>query len=104
MRLCAAPDCDNPVRTGRGRPAIYCSPPCRPSWRSPRSRRVVVELTNPEVSPDGRPVERVWTVRLRRREVTVTVAEDLGWPSASALAAQLETLLYPPGKEGGAAG
>ena len=104
MRRCAAAGCDKPVPTGRGRPAIYCSPPCRPSWRQPRRRQVAIEFVNPAASPDGRPVERVWVVRLRRRDAVVTVAENLGWPSASALAAALETILYPAGKEGGAAG
>ena len=92
MTVCAAADCENPVprRPGRGRPAIYCSPECRPTRCRPG---VVVEVDHPEASPDGRRAQRVWTVRLRRGRRTVVIAEDLGWPSAHALAAQLEDLL-----------
>ncbi|HET6874844.1 MAG TPA: hypothetical protein VFH70_08705 [Acidimicrobiales bacterium] len=100
MRRCAAEACDNPVPMAeRGRPPIYCSPACRPSRRSTGRRRITVELTNPPVSPDGRPLQRVWLVSLRRADLVVTVAENLGWPSASALAAQLEEILYSDRKE-----
>ena len=95
---CAATGCTNPVpRTSRqGRPAIYCSPACRPP------RRLTVEITHPDTTPDGRAVERVWTVRLRRGRRTVTIAENLGWPSASALAGQLDQLLNRSQQERGA--
>jgi hypothetical protein len=102
MRACAADGCHNPVPTGRGRPAIYCSPTCRPSWRPARRRQITVELANPDTSPDGRPADRVWIVRLRRADKAVTIADNLGWPSASALAGQLEAVLYPTRKEGAA--
>jgi len=98
---CAAPDCTNPLprRTGPGRPFRYCSPACRPSLRRPG---ILVEVDHPEVSRDGRPVERVWTVRLRRGHQVVVIAEDLGWPSATALAGQLDDLLRPrPRHKGG---
>ena len=95
---CARDGCTNPVaRTGRqGRPAIYCSPACRPP------RHLTVEVTHPDTSPDGRPADRVWTVRLRRGHHTVTIADNLGWPSATALAGQLDQLINPPRQEPGA--
>jgi hypothetical protein len=88
---CARPDCTNPVPPNRtGRPAIYCSPACRPSHRP---SAVTVEVDHPDTSPDGRPPERVWTVRLRRGEHIVVIADGLGWPTATALARQLDDLL-----------
>ncbi len=124
---CARPGCNNPIarRAGPGRPAIYCSPDCRPKRnrnartaktrsdvdqpvtdahrprpeppaRGPRrAGTVAIEVDNPDTSPDGRPVSRVWTVRLRKDHRTVTVADGLGWPSANALARQLDDLLAP---------
>lgn len=91
---CAAPGCTNPVprRSGPGRPFRYCSPACRPS---PRRPGIVVEIDHPEQSPDGRPVRRVWSVRLRRGRHVVVIADDLGWPSANALAGALNALLRP---------
>lgn len=101
MSTCAAPDCDNPVvRRPRGRPAIYCSPTCRPSRRA-RHPRLTVEIDHPDTSPDGRPTDRVWTVRLRRGPTTVTIADDLGWPSANTLADQLNNLLHPTPRDKG---
>lgn len=95
MTICAAPGCDNPVvRRARGRPAIYCSPACRPSRRTARPR-LQVEIDHPDTSPDGRPTDRVWVVRLRRGPRTVTIADNLGWPSANTLAGQLNDLLAP---------
>ncbi|MDP9389143.1 MAG: hypothetical protein M3Q48_14800 [Actinomycetota bacterium] len=91
---CAAPSCPNPVprRSGPGRPARYCSPECRPS---PRRPNILVEVDHPEISPDGRPAARVWSVRLRRGRRVVVIADDLGWPSAKALAGALNDLLRP---------
>jgi hypothetical protein len=95
MKTCAAPSCDNPVPPSpRGRPPIYCSPACRPS-RQPRSSSVYVEIDHPATSADGRPVERLWTVRLRRGNRAVVIADNLGWPSANALAHELFDLLTP---------
>lgn len=100
--VCAAPGCDNVVvrTTAPGRPPIYCSPTCRPS----RHRAgIAVEVTHPDTSPDGRDANRVWLVRLRRGQRVVTIAEGLGWPSANALATQLEQLLLSrPRHQGGA--
>jgi hypothetical protein len=99
---CAGEGCANPVprRRGPGRPAIYCSLQCRPR---PGRRGIVVEVDHPEISPDGRPVQRVWTVRLRRGQEIVVIADDLGWPSAHALAGALDDLIRPRSRrEGGA--
>lgn len=99
---CAAPGCANlvPRRRGPGRPAIYCSTVCRPKHRRPG---IVVEVDHPDVSPDGRPVERVWSVRLRRGQDVVVIADDLGWPSANALAGDLDDLLRPRSQQKGGA-
>ncbi|HEV2810358.1 MAG TPA: hypothetical protein VGV93_08195 [Acidimicrobiales bacterium] len=100
---CAREGCEEPVvRNSRGRPAMYCSPSCRPSRRARRRPPVVVDVEHPDTSPDGRPVQRVWTVALRRGMQTVTIADNLGWPSAHALARQLEELLGPLPHRGGA--
>jgi hypothetical protein len=93
---CAQPNCDNPVsRNPRGRPALYCSPQCRPSSaRSSRvGGRITVEVEHPETCLDGRPPERVWTVQLRRGRTVVVIADALGWPSANALAGELTDML-----------
>jgi len=97
---CAAPGCTNlvPRRPGPGRPARYCSPECRPS---PRRPGIVVEVGHPQESPDGRPVQRVWTVQLRRGRQVVVIADDLGWPSANALAGALNDLLRPKSAQRG---
>lgn len=98
---CVAPGCANLVpRSPRaGRPAVYCSPECR---NKPRQPKLVVEIDHPDTSPDGRPVQRVWAVRLRRGQRVVVIANDLGWPSATALAAQLEDLLHHRPQQNGA--
>jgi len=102
VKLCAAFDCDTPVTANaRGRPAIYCSPACRPSGR--RDQVITVDIAHPDTSPDGRPTERVWTVTLRRGSSFVVIAADLGWPSANALARSLADLFgpQPSGARGG---
>lgn len=103
-KTCAADGCERPVptRTTPGRPFTYCSVACRPSKKN-TTTAVTVEIDHPDHSPDGRPAERVWTVRLRRGHHTVTIADSLGWPTANALAGQLEQLLHPPRQERGAA-
>jgi len=83
---------------GPGRPFIYCSRECRPNHRRPAIR---VEVDHPDTSPDGRPVQRVWTVRLRRGQRVVVIADDLGWPSAKALAGELNDLLRPASRQKG---
>jgi hypothetical protein len=110
VTTCANPACENtlPARARTGRPAIYCSPACRQRQRRNTTRTdtgdaatsddttVIVELEHPATSPDGRPPDRIWTLRLRRDEHVVVIAEGLGWPTANALARQLEDLLAPP--------
>jgi hypothetical protein len=48
-------------------------------------------------------VERLWTVRLRRGHRAVVIADNLGWPSANALAHELVDLLTPQAETRGAA-
>ncbi len=98
--VCAAHGCVNPVprNAGPGRPAVYCSPACRPNHPQPK---ILVEVDHPETSPDGRPVERVWTVRLRRGQDVVVIANDLGWPSAHALVGALGDILRPRSRQTG---
>ncbi len=100
--VCASPGCDKavPRRPGPGRPPIYCSPDCRTRRRQ---HKIIVEVDHPELSPDGRPVTRVWTVRLRRGHHVVVIADNLGWPTANALACQLDHLLHPALHQNGAA-
>lgn len=103
MTICAAAGCTNPVpATGRpGRPAIYCSPRCRPG-RKPRGRRraptLVVEVvnTNNDTDPPRRNPHS-WAVRLRRGTTTVTVADHLGRFTATALAGDIQHLMTAEG-------
>ena len=99
--ICANPDCHNPVthQPPTGRRAIYCSVTCRPSTKRTR-QPITIEIDHPHHSTDGRPAERVWTVQLRRGQHTVTIADNVGWPTASALAGQLEQLLHPRQERG----
>lgn len=103
MTFCAAAGCTNPVpATGRpGRPALYCSPSCRPSHK-PGSRRrppvLTVDLvdTNNDTNPPRRNPHS-WAVHLRRGAVTVTVADHLGRFTATALASDIQHLIHPEG-------
>jgi len=101
---CAALGCENPVpRGGRGRPAIYCSPECRPAERGRSGVHVVVEVDHEPIADDEGPAGRIWLVRLRRGEQCVVIAAELGRPSAEHLAAQLNTLLATRRRAKGAA-
>ena len=93
--VCAAPGCDKPLstRSGRGRPALYCSPECRPAGRGRSGIHVVVEVDHEPTLDDERPAGRIWLVRLRRGNQAVVIAAELGRPSADHLAAQLNSLL-----------
>jgi hypothetical protein len=93
--VCAAPGCDNPLppRSGRGRPALYCSPECRPAGRGRPGVHVVVEVDHEPTLDDERPAGRIWLVRLRRGDQAVVIAAELGRPSAEHLAGQLNSLL-----------
>lgn len=87
---CTAPGCTNPIerRHRRGRPPLYCSPSCRN-----RAAHVTVEVAHENLT--GRPIGRVWLVRLRRRTHTVVIADGLGRPSADYLADQITHALQP---------
>ncbi len=93
--ICAAPGCEKPLpeRSGRGRPALYCSPECRPAGRGRSGVHVVVEVDHEPTPDDERPAGRVWLVRLRRGDQAVVIAAELGGPSADHLAGQLNGLL-----------
>jgi hypothetical protein len=89
--VCAAPGCANSVvrRPGQtGRPAIYCSPACRPSYRRP-ALTVDVDRDPTEDFQPG----REWIVRLRRGPHAVILRHGLGRFSATAFAAELRSLL-----------
>ncbi len=91
-RLCAAHGCDNPVprRPGRaGRPPIYCSPACRPSYVRPA---LVVEVDQQDAADDDGQ-GRDWIVRIRRGERFAVAGRALGRFTAMALATELRSLL-----------
>ncbi len=96
-RTCAAKGCDRPVpeRIGRGRPFIYCSPSCRPSAGANNHTRgaLVAEIDHEPTTENVRPAGRIWSVRLRRGKRSVTIAEELGRPSADHLVAQINALI-----------
>ena len=90
-RTCVAEGCENPVppRTGRGRPFIYC-----PACRAPQPQASLVAETDHEpTTENNRPAGRIWSVRLRRGASVVTIAEELGRPSADHLVAQINHLI-----------
>jgi len=99
-RRCAADGCDNVVarRNGPGRPAIYCSPECRPSGRA--SAPISVEVDQLDDEGHGR---GSWVVRLRRGDRSVDLGKGLGRFSAIVLATEIRQLLGDtPGEGGGA--
>jgi hypothetical protein len=103
-RTCAAEGCDNTVVRLRrpGRPAIYCSPDCRPSHiAGPGHRAVAVEVAQDDEQDDGSQAGRNWVVRLQRGPDIVTIARDLGRFSALALAGELHRLFGPAQQKGG---
>jgi hypothetical protein len=101
--LCAAAGCENPLPqgSGRGRPAIYCSPGCRPTAIKHHRRHVEVEVAHEPTHDGDRPSGRVWSVTIRRGAHGVVIATELGRPSAESLAAQVNALLNdrPKGEE-----
>jgi hypothetical protein len=99
---CAASGCDRPVpNSGRpGRPAIYCSAQCRPSGA--KTHRLVVEIDAPSVADGERPSGRVFRVRLRRGARAVVVADGLGRLAATAFALDIEAVVTPNSRGGGA--
>lgn len=63
------------------------------SAHTPVRSPLVIDVTHPDDSTDGRDTRRLWSVSLRRGSHSVLIAENLGWPSASALANALDPLL-----------
>ncbi len=99
--ICLRPGCGRPVpRGGRGRPAIYCSPACRPSRA--RTSGLLVEVDAPGVEADERPTGRVWRVQLRRGRAVVVLADGVGRLTAMTFASEIRALLTPDSREGGA--
>jgi len=94
IMICAAANCENPVpvQSGRGRRAIYCSPPCRPTAYQP-SHRLHAEVDHEAIESGERPSGRVWSVQLHRGNRSVVVATELGRPSAEHLAGRINDLL-----------
>ena len=83
-RICANDDCDNvvPPQSGRGRRAIYCSPPCRPTATGSTFTPLRVEVDHTLIVEGERPTGRIWMVRLRRGIRSVTIASVLKSTSA----------------------
>jgi hypothetical protein len=88
---CAAKGCENEVvrRPGqRGRPPVYCSPECRPSYSRPP---IAVQVL--QIDDAGYEHGRDWTVRLRRGDRVLVVRDCLGRFSATVFAAELSSLI-----------
>jgi hypothetical protein len=97
---CAAPSCTTTLtRTGRGRPARYCSPACRSTahraLRRHRDQPIRVEIDHGSTSAKGRTHGRVWLIRLRRADRAVILTAGLDHPSAERLARQITHVLDP---------
>ena len=95
-RICAADGCENlvPQGTGRGRPFIYCSASCRPTAKQTNSPApLVAEIDHAPTTENVRPAGRIWSIRLRRGIRSVTIAEELGRPSADHLVRQINNLI-----------
>jgi len=91
--ICTRPGCDEPLpeQTGRGRRRLFCSPECRIGTH--REGPIGVEVDHESDEAEGRPVGRVWLVRMRRGQREVVVAAGLGRPSAEYLAGQIAGLI-----------
>jgi hypothetical protein len=102
-RVCAADGCENIIVRSRrpGRPAIYCSPFCRPSPIGRSGPGVDVEVVQDDHDDDSH-AGRNWVVRLQRGHDSVTIGQDLGRFSAQALAGDLRRLFGPARQGGGA--
>ncbi len=103
---CTAPGCHAalPAYTGRGRPRLYCSARCRSAGRGTVRRTTLrVEVDHIGDAAAGRPIGRVWLVRLRRGAEGVTVAAELGRPTADHLASQIAQLIDGRQRASGAA-
>ena len=71
---------------------LYCSPECRVATTS-RVGSLSVEVEHVDDDTGGRPLGRVWLVKLRCGRHEVVVAADLGRPSADHLASQIAQLI-----------
>jgi hypothetical protein len=92
MTVCANPACTNPLPPRRrGRPPIYCTPRCRPSYQRPTLH---VDVAHPD-QHQPRPRGHHWTVTLRRGHRAAVIATDLGWASATTLADQIRLVIDP---------
>ena len=91
---CQAPGCDNPLPppAPRGRPRLYCSSACR-QRTAPAAEVLTVEVDHDAAEDVGRPLGRVWLVRLRRGPRELVIASELGRPSADHLAAELVSMI-----------
>jgi len=91
---CQAPGCGIPLPppAPRGRPRLYCSPACR-QRTAPAAEVVTVEVDHEETEDGGRPLGRIWLVRLRRGQRELVIASELGRPSADHLAVELVSMI-----------
>jgi hypothetical protein len=64
---------------------------------------LTVEVDHVHDESGGRPLGRVWIVKLRRGRDEVVVATELGRPSADDLAGQIARLISPRQRAQGAA-
>jgi hypothetical protein len=79
------------MRVGEGGvDATECGSSCRPD-----AGAATAEVDTGSASSRGRPPERIWMVRLRRRDNSVIVAVGLHRFAAEHLAARINDLLAP---------
>jgi hypothetical protein len=70
---------------------------CRPTHRPKNpNASLVAEIDHAPTAQNARPAGRIWSVRLRRGKRTVTIAEELGRPSADHLVRQINELVGVP--------
>jgi len=96
VTTCAADGCGNEVPATKrpGRPSVYCSPACRPSFVD-RNSGVTADVGHEPTVDDARPSGRVFFVQLRNGKRTVVVASEIGRPSAEDLARRINEVLHP---------
>jgi len=101
MTICAADGCDNevPATQRPGRPFLYCSPACRPSFIG-RGAGVTVAVGHEPTPDDARPSGRIFFVELRNGKHRVVVASEIGRPSAEDLARRVNEVLHPRARGG----
>jgi hypothetical protein len=101
VTACAAAGCSNevPAETRPGRPSIYCSPACRPSFAG-RGPGVTVTVGHEPTPDNTRPSGRIFFVQLRNGKRSVVVASEIGRPSAEDLARRINEVLHPRAQGG----